>query len=149
MYALISTPLVRRTLATLRSAEFGFFGVVVKTRVQTPLRWGAPFRAGVFVLVGLVARPLRTSCSIVGTRSTPVLLLYGAGRRLLMGAWPGPRRRSPEKGERKMVHARVGPHNRPHPCVFRLQGAESYMLVAKTSDRGDPHYRTAERHAHR
>ena len=29
-------PLVSRTRATLRSAEFGFFGVVVYTRVQTP-----------------------------------------------------------------------------------------------------------------
>jgi aryl-alcohol dehydrogenase-like predicted oxidoreductase len=29
-------PLVRRTRATLRSAEFGFFGVCVKTRTQTP-----------------------------------------------------------------------------------------------------------------
>ncbi len=31
-----SKPLVRRTFATLRSAEFGFFGVVVYTRVHTP-----------------------------------------------------------------------------------------------------------------
>jgi hypothetical protein len=30
--------LVRRTRATFRIAEFGFFGVVVYTRVQTPLR---------------------------------------------------------------------------------------------------------------
>jgi hypothetical protein len=29
MYAVISEPLVKRTRATLRSAEFGFFGVVV------------------------------------------------------------------------------------------------------------------------
>jgi len=29
-------PLVRRTLATLRKAEFGFFGVTVETFVQTP-----------------------------------------------------------------------------------------------------------------
>jgi hypothetical protein len=28
--------LVNRTRATLRSAEFGFFGVVVYTRVHTP-----------------------------------------------------------------------------------------------------------------
>src|SRR6478672_3679348 len=67
MYAVISTPLVSRTRATLRRAEFGFFGVFVYTRVQTPRRWGAPFRAGVFPLVGLSWRPLRTSCWIVGT----------------------------------------------------------------------------------
>src|SRR5580692_2816912 len=61
-------PLVSRTRATFRRAEFGFLGVVVNTRVQTPRRWGAPFRAGVFVFDCLDCRPLRTSCSIVGTR---------------------------------------------------------------------------------
>src|SRR3954452_10892154 len=60
-------PLVRRTRATLRSAEFGFFGVLVYTRVQTPRRWGAPLSAGVLVLVVFDWRPLRTSCWIVGT----------------------------------------------------------------------------------
>jgi hypothetical protein len=30
-------PLVSLTLAILRSAEFGFLGVIVLTRVQTPL----------------------------------------------------------------------------------------------------------------
>src|SRR3954463_8742366 len=59
-------PLVRRTRATLRRAEFGFFGVTVNTRVHTPRRCGAPFRAGVLVLSALVSRPLRTSCAIVG-----------------------------------------------------------------------------------
>ena len=33
-------PFVRRTRATFRSAEFGFFGVEVKTRTQTPRFWG-------------------------------------------------------------------------------------------------------------
>ena len=41
-------PFVRRTRATFRSAEFGFFGVVVYTRVQTPRFCGAPRSAGVF-----------------------------------------------------------------------------------------------------
>src|SRR6478752_4463656 len=61
-------PLVSRTRATLRNAEFGFLGVVVYTRVQTPRRWGEPFRAGVFVLPILSCRSLRTSCWIVGMR---------------------------------------------------------------------------------
>src|SRR3954468_10105041 len=61
-------PLVSRTRATLRSAEFGFFGVVVYTRVQTPRRWGEPLSAGVLVFSALVSRPLRTSWAIVGTR---------------------------------------------------------------------------------
>src|SRR5215213_5605114 len=66
-----------RTRATLRSAEFGFFGVVVYTRVQTPRRWGAAtfflrplpdLRPGVasFLLFGV--RPLRISCEVVGMR---------------------------------------------------------------------------------
>ncbi len=63
-----STPDDSRTRATLRSAEFGFFGVVVYTRVQTPRRWGAPLSAGVFDFVDFDSRPLRTSCWIVGTR---------------------------------------------------------------------------------
>ena len=47
--------LVSRTRATLRSAEFGFFGVVVYTRVQTPRFCGQAFRAGALVFVGLVS----------------------------------------------------------------------------------------------
>src|SRR3954469_12613545 len=69
--------LVRRTRATLRRAEFGFFGVVVYTRVQTPRRCGAAtfflrplpdFKPGVasFFVFGL--RPLRTSWDVVGIR---------------------------------------------------------------------------------
>src|SRR4051795_11965089 len=68
---------VRRTRATLRSAEFGFFGVVVYTRVHTPRFCGAAtrflrplpdFRPGVasFFVFGL--RPLRTNCEVVGIR---------------------------------------------------------------------------------
>jgi hypothetical protein len=45
----------------LRSAEFGFFGVCVMTRVQTPRFCGAPVSAGVFVRLFGAFRPLRTS----------------------------------------------------------------------------------------
>ena len=62
-----STPEDSRTRATLRSAEFGFLGVVVYTRVHTPRRWGEPFSAGVLFLLTLSVRPLRTNCWIVGT----------------------------------------------------------------------------------
>src|SRR5207244_5268407 len=41
MYAVTSIDPEMRTRATLRRAEFGFFGVVVYTRVHTPRRWGA------------------------------------------------------------------------------------------------------------
>src|SRR3954454_11817359 len=67
MYAVISNPFVSRMRAALRSAEFGFFGVRVKTRVQTPRRCGDPWRAGVFVFSGAALRPLRTSWLTVGT----------------------------------------------------------------------------------
>jgi hypothetical protein len=54
----------------LRSAEFGFFGVTVATRVQTPRRCGAAtrffrpwpdFRPGVDIFFLLWVRPLRMS----------------------------------------------------------------------------------------
>jgi hypothetical protein len=35
-------PFDKRTRATFRNAEFGFFGVIVLTCVQTPRFWGAP-----------------------------------------------------------------------------------------------------------
>src|SRR5215475_5153069 len=67
MYEVTSIWLVSRTRATFRRAEFGFFGVVVYTRVHTPRRCGLPFSAGVLVLLVFAWRPLRTSCWIVGT----------------------------------------------------------------------------------
>src|ERR1041384_6208219 len=78
-------PFVSRTRATLRSAEFGFFGVVVYTRVHTPRRCGAAtrflrplpdFRPGVasFLVFGL--RPLRTSWEVVGIRRERVAMSY-------------------------------------------------------------------------
>src|SRR5436305_2990684 len=73
-------PLVRRTRATLRSAEFGFFGVVVYTRVQTPRRWGEPFNAGVLVFSTLSSRPLRTSWLIVGMGGLDLLPALGCAR---------------------------------------------------------------------
>src|SRR5699024_3156221 len=62
-------PLESFTRATLRSAEFGFLGVVVYTRVQTPRRCGLPLSAGVLVWPARALRPLRTSCWMVGTTS--------------------------------------------------------------------------------
>src|SRR5512133_2052477 len=62
-------PFVSRTRAAFRSAEFGFFGVRVKTRVQTPRFCGAPSRCGVFVFSAGVFRPFRTSWLIVGKGS--------------------------------------------------------------------------------
>src|SRR3954470_8484549 len=70
-----------RTRATLRSAEFGFFGVVVYTRVQTPRRCGAAtfflrplpdLRPGVDSFLDFGVRPLRTSWLVVGMRRAMV-----------------------------------------------------------------------------
>src|SRR5436853_7241011 len=66
MYVPTSWPFVRRTRAILRSAEFGFLGVVVETRVQTPRFCGAPASAGVFVFAFFDVRPLRMSWLTVG-----------------------------------------------------------------------------------
>src|ERR1700712_1215401 len=85
MYAVTSMPPEMRMRATLRSAEFGFFGVVVYTRVQTPRRCGAAtfflrplpdFKPGVasFFVFGL--RPLRTSWDVVGIRREMVAAPY-------------------------------------------------------------------------
>jgi hypothetical protein len=52
MYAVTSALVVSLTLATLRSAEFGFLGVVVKTRTQTPRRLGRPLERRRLGLLG-------------------------------------------------------------------------------------------------
>src|SRR6266540_1999074 len=75
-------PVVRRTRATLRSAELGFFGVMVKTRVQTPRRWGEPRSAGLFVFACGRSRPLLTSCWTVGIALSSALSLSLAVRPL-------------------------------------------------------------------
>jgi hypothetical protein len=54
-------PLTSRTRATFRSAEFGFFGVVVYTRVHTPRFWGLPLSAGALVFDFIERRPWRTN----------------------------------------------------------------------------------------
>src|SRR5512136_2903927 len=82
MYAVTSIPLVSRTRAIFRSAEFGFLGVVVRTIVHTPRFCGAPLdwrtrrcflvfsvyiSAGALLLALLDWRPLRINWLIVGT----------------------------------------------------------------------------------
>src|SRR5688572_22741986 len=76
-------PFVRRTRATFRSAEFGFFGVRVMTWRHTPRRCGAPRpalvvclrvfsvrrRAGAFTFLTAGLRPLRTSWLMVGNEN--------------------------------------------------------------------------------
>src|SRR5947199_6239207 len=89
MYAVTSIPLLSRTRATLRSAEFGFLGVIVLTTVQTPRFCGQPCMAGCFGLDRCGTRGVRINWLIVGI---PNLGLARRGR-------PGPatRGRSPER----------------------------------------------------
>jgi len=61
MYVVTSMPLVSRTRATFLRAEFGFFGVEVYTRVQTPRRCGHDTSAGLFVRFRIDSRPTRTN----------------------------------------------------------------------------------------
>src|SRR5690606_20265060 len=76
-----SKPLVRRTLATLRRAEFGFLGVVVYTRVQTPRRCGQFSSAGLLLLSRATSRGLRTSWLMVGMTFThPVVYVTHLAR---------------------------------------------------------------------
>src|SRR6266850_4845225 len=67
MYEVTSIPLVRRTRATLRSAEFGFFGVEVYTRTHTPRFCGQRTSAGLLVRERCASRPTRINWLTVGT----------------------------------------------------------------------------------
>src|SRR5688572_20426888 len=69
MYVVTSMPFDKRTRATLRSAEFGFYGVVVYTRVHTPRFCGQSWSAGDAVLAVIAWRPLRMSWLMVGMGS--------------------------------------------------------------------------------
>jgi uncharacterized membrane protein len=53
-------------------AEFGFLGVIVKTRVQTPLFWGLRSNAGALLLYLLSVLPFLTSWFTVGKTPTPL-----------------------------------------------------------------------------
>src|SRR5215510_11551593 len=81
MYVVTSMPLVKRTRATLRSAEFGFFGVWVYTRVHTPRFCGQDCRAGRLVL---------RRCPSVAHQ----LIKCRHSLQLLEGAWLQPRRQA-------------------------------------------------------
>src|ERR1700745_2388964 len=91
-------PLVSFTRATFRSAEFGFFGVVVYTRVHTPRRCGLPFRAAVLTLPILSRRPLRTSFVMVGIYRLSVLTFVFLLTCLSLCAAVSPRPSTPRPG---------------------------------------------------
>src|SRR5215211_6628164 len=98
-------PFVSRTRAIFRRAEFGFFGVIVRTWRQTPRFCGAPgidtwrwrrlFQflriAGALIFAILGRRPWRTSWLIVGTKTLP---------RSCVGQFGAVGHRSPQTGVR-------------------------------------------------
>src|SRR6185369_4444893 len=81
---------VRRTRHTLRSAEFGFFGVVVYTRRHTPRFCGHERSAGDAVRVLMTSLPRRISCCTVGIRKK-TLLRPGKMRGPVLGEREGSR----------------------------------------------------------
>src|SRR5438270_10507178 len=90
MYAVISLPLESRTRATLRSAEFGFLGVIVLTWRQTPRLNGQASSTGDLVLYTTGRRGFRTSWLIVGMSRwfhCPLGRLDRPGSFLLAGCW--------------------------------------------------------------
>src|SRR4026208_1910181 len=92
-------PFVNRTRATLRRAEFGVFGVCVKTRTHTPRFCGLLCKAGLFVLLSTASRPFLTSWLIVGIVA----------------------RTQNEPGPAKLTHRRVTPrHDGISPLVRAL-----------------------------
>src|SRR6266576_44723 len=140
MYVVTSIWFVRRTRATFRSAEFGFFGVCVNTRVQTPRFCGAPPSAGVFVFPFWRVRPLRTSWLTVGMNLLESLFSHSNGRR---GRWPC------QPDEAWYRNAR-GPANPENPLgkrnqkgssgVFQVPAHDGFSYLQKLVRPTDRHY---------
>src|SRR3954447_22005152 len=138
-------PLVSRTRATLRSAEFGFFGVVVYTRVHTPRRWGEPFSAGVLVFSTLSSRPLRTSWLIVGMGGLDLLPALGRALKVCFRAvvpgGAGPARASRPRSPATARPTRSGVSPSPGTGRCRRTGLGRPSRLGATLpglDRGDP-----------
>src|SRR3954452_11373803 len=121
MYAVTSMPLVSRTRQTLRRAEFGFFGVVVYTRVHTPRFCGAAtfflrplpdLRPGVASFLVFGWRPLRTSWEVVGMRPGRIAVAFGAPGSLTAAPWPA---------EPPSVHRQGSPSGGGRHQLERLQ----------------------------
>jgi len=77
-------PVVKRTFATLRIAEFGFLGVRVITCTHTPRRKGFSLSAGAFDLARTVRLGFLTSWLIVGILMGYKILRIKNGRK---GKW--------------------------------------------------------------
>src|SRR3954449_1520139 len=129
MYAVTSIWFVRRTRAIFRRAEFGFFGVIVRTCRHTPRFWGAPgigtwrwrrlFQflrsAGALTFSIFGFRPWRTSWLMVGTETR---LLSLAGHRLRARPLDPPAAGGPA-GDRSVLEGDVSD---AHGATGTLQG---------------------------
>src|SRR5450432_2144784 len=129
---------VRRTRHTLRSAEFGFFGVVVYTRRHTPRFCGQERSAGDAVRVLMTSLPRRISCCTVGIEKKP---FYG---RVNEGPVLGER-----EGSRGAYHVkRCAPlGNRGRSAVSERAASYTGSMVRPSSDLGlrSPKHRPAQR----
>src|SRR5688572_25861495 len=108
-------PLVRRTRATLRSAELGFFGVCVNTRTHTPRFCGLTWSAGLFVFVTIFSRPWRTSWLIVGIYPVSTCRTHKTAERGGQLRPAGPRRRKPHAPDDSMPSAEACAARCPEP----------------------------------
>src|ERR1700730_242748 len=142
-----SKPLVSRTFATLRSAEFGFFGVVVYTRVQTPRFCGDCCSAGTFLRDFCTTRGLAISWLIVGIwafilqfarnlRPAPQIT-FGVTRpagRSTQNQSRKAKSRQPPIAERKALRRHRGPQLRPTSvrCSVRDRGHASELNLKRT-----------------
>src|SRR3954454_24972906 len=127
-----------RTRATLRSAEFGFLGVVVYTRVQTPRRCGAAtfffrplpdFRPGVASFLVFGCRPLRISCEVVGMRRETLAAQRPPQPSTPVASWEAPTGldSGDPRSRRKIARAANDPTARNSDCQFcsvRFQKSE-------------------------
>jgi hypothetical protein len=73
MYTVTSLPLLSRTRAIFRSAEFGFFGVIVFTCKQTPRFCAHLSKTGALLNLRGIRRSLRTNWLIVGIGTLEIL----------------------------------------------------------------------------
>src|SRR6266568_2117160 len=132
IYVVTSIAFVSRTRATLRNAEFGFFGVCVYTRMHTPRFSGQPISAGDFVLLMTSSRPMRTSCENVGT----VFPLFSATPRpklLRAQNFAGSRRARRQHCARACASAErstANPEEQPARNSVRTPRARTLLLVS-------------------
>jgi len=106
---------VSRTRATYRSAEFGFFGVDVYTRVHTPRFCGQLLSAGLDVFQRGGLRPLRTSWLKVGTN-----FLSWQNSRSRLGNSARPRHRIHQRGATRRT-----------PNRFKIKVRENQVATAR------------------